>query len=66
MSDADKEIYHEWTDLITCPYCGYQVIDSWEYDGEGDGESGEILCVRCAENYRYDVSMIINYTTWID
>ena len=25
-----KEIVHEYTQNITCPYCGYEDIDSWE------------------------------------
>lgn len=42
-----QEIDTSWTDLVTCPYCGYEDRDSWEHDfGDGQIEI-EIECEEC-------------------
>ena len=49
-----------YTDLITCPHCGYRINDSWERAGD-DGDTLE--CSRCERSYVLTVHHEITYTT---
>lgn len=33
---VEREIDHEYTDEVVCPFCGYEESDSWEYKGDED------------------------------
>lgn len=51
---------NEYTEEITCPYCGYIFTNSWEY-GEG---SGEAKCSRCGKKFEYWVNATVTYSTF--
>ena len=56
-----EEIEHTHTDEITCPYCGYEDIDSWE---AGDGETiGEMDCGNCHKTFYAQRIIMISYST---
>ena len=38
-----KEINHEYTEEITCPYCGEELSDSWEEEENEGDEFAEVL-----------------------
>lgn len=42
-------INHEQTQEVVCPYCGYEHVDSYEYDNEGTAE-----CENCGREFRYE------------
>lgn len=53
-----KEIDHEFTDEIVCPYCGYEDVDSWEYSDDGVAE-----CPDCDREFEYLRNIRVTYTT---
>jgi len=55
---GDKEIDHEFTDEVVCPYCGYEYSDSYEFDN-----GGEIECDNCEETFSYTRNITIDYCT---
>ena len=60
MSDEiEKEIDHESTSNIVCPYCGWEDMDSWEF-GEQDGE---MQCGSCKKSFDVEPYVSISYTT---
>lgn len=56
----DKEIDHEYTSEIVCPYCGYEMSDSWEYNNT---ESGVTECGKCDKKFLYSVNHSVDYST---
>lgn len=54
-SDPDTQ----GTDLITCPHCGYEDIDSWEHD-EG---SDSLSCGNCSMEFAMERNIEITYST---
>jgi len=48
-------------DEITCPYCGYRFLDSWEYEDIDD--SVEIECGECEREFDLYVKTSTTYTT---
>ena len=52
------DIDHEFTDEITCPHCGEELIDSWEY-----GDSGEHKCYECGGKFTHERNITITYCT---
>jgi uncharacterized Zn-finger protein len=53
-----EEIDHEYTDEIICPYCGEDVMDSWEYS-----DSGDIQCGKCRKEFTYEREVTVTYST---
>jgi hypothetical protein len=53
-----SEIDHEHTNIIVCPWCGYQFEDSWEM-----GEEGEIDCYECRNSFSYLQHVEVTWTT---
>jgi hypothetical protein len=53
-----KEIDHEFTDGVICPYCGYALSDSWEFD---DGDCAN--CPKCEREFIISVHHTIEYST---
>jgi len=54
----------EWTDLPTCPYCGFSDQDWW--DGllpKDDGDSWLVHCGECEEEYTVTMSVSTNFRT---
>lgn len=54
-----KEIDHEYTNEVVCPYCGYKDRDSWELS-DNDGET---YCGRCDKEFAYTRNISISYCT---
>lgn len=52
-----EEFYTSCTDLITCPWCGYEEQDSFEIS-DGDSE-----CSECSKPYRVDHDVVVTYST---
>lgn len=48
--------------MITCPHCGCEFMDSWEYSGEQ--HEIEIECEECENEFKLLVEIEVNYTTW--
>ena len=57
---SSKEIDTQYTDEITCPYCGEKQGNSWEYNKWGEGE---IDC-DCGETYDFSVDVEVTYQTF--
>lgn len=56
--DATKEIDHEYTDELVCPYCGYKHED----DGEMN-EGGDLECYQCEKKFKYEVDYSKSFTS---
>lgn len=56
-----EEIDHWATDEIVCPYCGYEYVDSWEFEKGDDG--GVLNCKKCGEDFRFFREYSITYST---
>jgi len=54
MSNID----HEYTIKITCPYCGNEQSDSWEFS-----ENGEITCDVCENDFEYEKIVTVQWST---
>ena len=52
----------EDTYQITCPYCGYEDKDSWEFRGD-DGEEDEVICPSCEETMLCSRNITVTYST---
>lgn len=53
------ELEHEYTDEITCPYCGYIYSDSWE-----QAEEAEHNCPECDGKFKHQREIEITYSTY--
>lgn len=56
----------EHRDQITCPYCGHEHRDSWEWDsgtGMGAEGDGEDECAACEETMHISRHVTTTYTT---
>lgn len=64
ISDFDREL--EWKneqsfkENITCPWCGYEDPDSWEFEGEYDDA---YECPECGKKFILEVHTEITYTS---
>ena len=56
------EINHEYTDEITCPHCGYEFGDSWEYGGDRE-DIGELDCGSCEKKFIATRNITVDYST---
>lgn len=50
-------------DEITCPYCGYEFSDSFEYQDGWQEELGDIDCPDCKETFECTASFSVSYST---
>jgi DNA-directed RNA polymerase subunit RPC12/RpoP len=48
-----------YTDLIACPYCGYEDRDSWEFSDE----DGEWDCRSCGATMLVSRHVSVSYST---
>lgn len=60
MSDEIKE-YAESD--ITCPYCGWKDIDSWESGMEHDGDTSEQECHDCDKKFYVQMNVQVSYSS---
>lgn len=64
ISDFDREL--EWKneqsfkENITCPWCGYEDPDSWEFEGEYDDA---YECPECGKKFILEVHTEVTYTS---
>lgn len=49
-----------WKDEITCPWCGYEDPDSWEFDDEYDDK---YECLRCGKPFVLEKLVEVTYTS---
>lgn len=47
------------TDEITCPWCGYELSDSWEYGDSDDAAE----CPECGKLFEYEREVDVTYTS---
>ena len=45
---------------ITCPWCGYEDPDSWEFEGEYDGD---YECPSCGKPFILEACVEVTYTS---
>lgn len=57
MSDID----HRYTDEITCPYCGYEMSDSWEMSDTDDEQ--ECYNEKCGKLFSYERIVEVTYSS---
>lgn len=62
FSQADRDRWDEEMktfnmDEVVCPHCGYEDIDSWEF------ETGEYDCADCEKPMHVEVEQTVAYTT---
>lgn len=48
-------------DLITCPHCGYENPDSWEFAHRDQGT--DLECPSCEKPFFLEVEREVYYTT---
>lgn len=54
-----KNIEHQFTDDIVCPYCGEEVGDSWEISSDSDTYE----CGGCGKTFYYTRDVTVTYST---
>lgn len=62
LGDGMKDIDHECTDEIVCPYCWHESSDSYEYFPRGS-DSNFIECCECGKHFRGDAYYSVIYST---
>lgn len=55
----ERYIDHEFTDEITCPYCGEEFQDSWESPDNGEHE-----CCECGGAFTHEREISVTYCTY--
>lgn len=55
--DGDHDT--DGTDEAVCPYCGHEIMDSWEYSRD----DGEIECGQCCQEFNYTRNVSVTYST---
>lgn len=62
MSKDYKNLYNQYA---TCPYCGYEDIDSWEirFDDSPEG-SATCTCKRCERDFLVERNVTVEYSTF--
>lgn len=53
IKEIKKEIDHNCTDEIVCPYCGYEFSDSFEF--ENNDQCGSAQCYECDKYFKFSV-----------
>ncbi len=54
-----KEMKHEYTDEVVCPYCFHEHSDSWEFNDWVEGYE----CHECEKPFNVTRNVTINYST---
>ena len=58
--DTNKHDTFHNSEMI-CPYCGEEIVDSFEYD---DGEDEEAHCPNCRKDFKYSTETERKFTTY--
>jgi DNA-directed RNA polymerase subunit RPC12/RpoP len=51
---------YRYTDKITCPYCGYEDIDSWEFAEN----NGNYTCSDCGKDFFVERDVEVTYSSF--
>jgi DNA-directed RNA polymerase subunit RPC12/RpoP len=54
----NKEIDHNFTNEVVCPYCGWELRDSWELD-----DKGYMDCEECEKKFFFERDITVRYCT---
>ena len=57
----DKEIDHEYTKEVVCPYCGYEFQDSWEFFTHHDYQL--VHCDECENDFHASALRSVKYVS---
>ena len=57
ITPNDFEIYNK--DEVTCPYCGKEQSDSWEYTDDGETDCGE-----CGYEFSFTRDVVVTYASY--
>lgn len=57
-----NEIKHNHTKEVTCPYCGYEFSDSWEFVSSHE-DLGLIDCPECDKEFYGTRNIEVTYST---
>ena len=60
--ENEWDFKHNYTDELVCPWCGYEFMDSWEYENDGE-ELGLVDCNNCGKQFYGYKNIVINYST---
>jgi hypothetical protein len=58
-----KEIHCEFTNEITCPYCGFEHGDSWEWYQSSQDEWHETECDGCEKTFEAIRIITVDYSS---
>lgn len=58
-----KEIDHEYTREIVCPYCGYEFSDSWGYGLDENPYEIECCNEDCLKTFEAWIDVEVSYCT---
>lgn len=61
METPENKFDTESTSVVTCPWCGYEDLNSWEIDDSYDNTIQE--CGRCSKEFRLWVDIDVTYST---
>ena len=59
MANIKERYFNICTSEIVCPYCGYEISDSWELTCDDD----EYECDECGKKFHYYREVDVHYTT---
>ncbi len=59
----DEKVEKLFEKEITCPYCGFECGDSWEYGLDSDGDTKEEECEKCNKKFHIQLNVEATYTT---
>lgn len=62
FEEYEEEVNSEYTEEITCPWCGYGFSDSWEYEDNSE-DLGLIECEECSKRFYANRNVEISYST---
>ena len=66
--DCSKEYIYvdietKYTKEATCPYCGHECSDSWEFPLEYDGDFTTTECDECGKEFKIYLNLETTYTS---
>lgn len=59
---CEKDIDHEYTDEIVCPFCGHEFSDSWEFSSNEE-DLGLNECEQCGKSFYATRNVSVTYST---
>jgi hypothetical protein len=56
MANTKEKYFNIDTDEVVCPYCGAEVMDSWELP-----DCDDIECWECGKKFHYEREVTVTY-----